>query len=156
MARPGQTSPTRDHPRAASQRLALLLNQFLGKILKDFWKKFHTFLALFSAIFEQKLQVFCMFFHGFFGLFSWFFTQIFHIFADFLPAGYERSYLTEWTLNARPADQFLRIFRRFFRVFSALFRNLLAKISEVFSRFFCTFGPQFCRFSRTFWHLFFA
>ena len=84
-----------------------------------------------------------MFFHGFFGLFSWFFTQIFHIFADFLPAGYERSYVTEWTFNARPADQFLRIFRRFFRDFSPLFRNFLAKFSKVFARFFCTFSAHF-------------
>ena len=106
----------------------------------------------------KKLRFSAGFFMVFSDFFSWFFAQIFQIFADFLPAGYERSYVTEWTLNARPADQFSTIFRRFFRDFSALFRNFLAQIFKVFSlfflHFFCTFWRKICAFFCTFRHFF--
>ena len=85
-----------------------------------------------------------------------FLAQFFHFFADFLAAGYERSYVTEWTFNARLADQFLRIFRRFFRDFSALFLDFFATFFEVFLLFFCIFstlfGQKFAPFFDTFWH----
>ena len=119
---------------------------FLSTILLLFWEKNCRFSACFFMVFSD-------FFPGFF-------THFFQIFADFLPAGYERSYVTEWTLNARPADQFSTIFRRFFRDFSALFRNFSAENSKVFSLFFmhflCTFWRKNCAFFCTFLALFFA
>ena len=87
-----------------------------------FGQKLRVFVAIIFILFEHFFLDFWELFGGFVGVFFVIFRTFFGVFSDkfstlsriFLPAGSGRSYVTEWTFNARPADLFLNIFRTFF------------------------------------------